>query len=83
MREREKQRENGLKRTEKEIRGGIKPPESLFVFLCPFFLLAYSLFLFFFFKAFSMDWGAGSLGLLTPVPEPPSQPCPPASICPG
>lgn len=42
------------------------PSSILFAFL---FLV--SCFFFFFFKAFSMDWGAGSLGLFTPVPDPP------------
>lgn len=81
-----RRRQDRRKRTEKELRGGIKPPESLLVFLRPFFFAFLFLFFlfFFFFKAFSVDWGGGELGgLFTPVPDTLSQPCPPASIHPG
>lgn len=62
--------EDRRKRIEKEIKGGIKPPESLLVFLRPFFLPYYSFFLFFFFKAFSVDLrGEGrECGALHPGP---------------
>lgn len=44
--QKENRREDRRKRIEKEIKGGIKPPESLLVFFCPFFLPSYSFFLF-------------------------------------
>lgn len=70
-RERRRQRgEDRLQRTEEELKGGIKPPESLLVFLRPFFFAFLFLFFlfFFFFKAFSVDWGGGELGALHPCP---------------
>lgn len=69
-REKGDRREDSLKRTEKELKGGIKPPKSLLVFLRPFFFAFLFLFscLFFFFKAFSVDWGGGELGALHPCP---------------
>lgn len=84
-RERGKQRENRLKRTEKEIKGGIKPPESLFVFLRPFFLLSHSFLpvFFFFLKLFQLIGGQGAWGSSPLSLTALSQPCPPASIRPG
>lgn len=73
------------RREQKNSRGGIKPPESLLVFLRPFFFAFSFLFsCFVFLKLLQLiGGGAGSLGLFTPVPDTLSQPCPPASIRPG
>lgn len=69
-----RRRQDRRKRTEKELRGGIKPPESLLVFLRPFFFaFLFLFFLFFFFlKLFQLIGGAGSLGGSSPLSLTPS-----------